>query len=289
MAKTASESGEEGGTLTFFEGKWHNGSIKVLAPNSQAMWLSTVVFDGARSIGGKTPDLDLHSARVVKSARILGMAPTMTGEEIEELSREGAARFGNDVDLYISPMFYAEDGFIVPEPDSTKFVLSIYVAPLPEPSGFTACRSSFRRPAKDMAPTEAKASCLYPNVARSVQEARDKGFNTGVALDPNGNVAEFSYTNLFMVKDGVVHTPAPNGTFLNGLTRQRIIQLLRADGIEVLERTIAYDELADAEEMFSTANYSKVMPCIKLDERNLNAGPMFERARRLYMEFAAES
>ncbi|MDA0241477.1 MAG: branched chain amino acid aminotransferase, partial [Proteobacteria bacterium] len=60
-------------------------------------------------------------------------------------------------------------------------------------------------------------------------------------------------------------------------------------GIEVLERTIAYDELADAEEMFSTANYSKVMPCIKLDERNLNAGPMFERARRLYMEFAAES
>lgn len=281
MAKSTVE-----GTQTFFEGKWHDGSVRVLAPDTQAMWLSTIVFDGARGLQGRTPDLDLHCARVVKSARILGMEPTMTGEEIEALSKEGVKRYGDDVDLYISPMFYAEDGFIVPDPASTKFVLSIYVAPLPEPSGFAACRSSFRRPAQDQAPTEAKASCLYPNVARSVQEARDKGFNTGVVLDPNGNVAEFSYTNLFLVLDGTVHTPAPNGTFLNGITRQRTIQLLRDDGIEVIERTIRYDELAGADELFSTANYSKLMPCIKLDERDLNAGPMFERARKLYLEFA---
>ena len=281
--------GPIGDTITFHEGKWHDGSIPVLAPNTQAMWLSTIVFDGARGMRGKFPDLDRHSARVVRSAELLGMAPTLNGDEIQEISRQGAERFGDKVDLYISPMFYAEEGFIVPDPESTKFVLSVYVAPLPEPSGFTACRSSFRRPARDQAPTEAKASCLYPNVARSVQEARDNGFDTGVVMDPSGNVAEFSYTNLFMVKDGAVHTPAPNGTFLNGITRQRTIQLLRDDGLEVIERMIDYAELAGADELFSTANYSKLMPCIKIDDRDLKTGPVYERARKLYLEFAAES
>ncbi len=277
-----------GDTLTFHDGKWHDGSIPVLAPDTQAMWLSTIVFDGARGMAGRYPDLDRHTARVVRSAELLGMAPTLEGGEIEAIARDGAGRFGEALDIYISPMFYAEKGFIVPDPDSTNFVLSVYVAPLPEPTGFRACRSSFRRPARDQAPTEAKASCLYPNVARSVAEARDKGFDTGVVLDPSGNVAEFSYTNLFMVADGAVHTPAPNGTFLDGITRQRVVQLLRDDGVEVVERTIEYAELARADELFSTANYSKVMPCVGLDDRDLDAGPIFERARRLYLDFAAE-
>ena len=97
-----------------------------------------------------------------------------------------------------------------------------------------------------MAPTGAKASCLYPNVARSVGEAQEKGFEVGVVLDPSGNVAEFSYSNLFMVKDGVVSTPVINGTFLNGITRQRVIKLLRDDGFEVVERTIDFPELLGA-------------------------------------------
>ncbi|MAI10780.1 MAG: hypothetical protein CBD27_11855 [Rhodospirillaceae bacterium TMED167] len=69
-------------------------------------------------------------------------------------------------------MYYAEDGFITLGSESTQPFLSIYEAPLPKSSGFKACCSSFRRPAKDQAPTEAKASCLYPNVVRSVSEAR---------------------------------------------------------------------------------------------------------------------
>ena len=136
-----------------------------------------------------------------------------------------------------------------------------------------------------MAPTEAKASCLYPNVARGVNEANEKGFDTGVMIDPVGNVAEFSYANLFVTQDEAVHTPAINGTFLNGITRQRIIELLRKDGIEVNERSIALEELTTADELFATGNYAKVMPCTRYEERNLQPGPMYKRARELYFRF----
>ena len=95
--------------------------------------------------------------------------------------------------------------------------------PLPDPSkGFTACLSSYRRPAPDQAPTHAKAACLYPLAAMAAAEAKRRGFDNAVMRDPIGNVAEFTVQNIMLVKDGVVHTPIPNGTFLNGITRQRI-------------------------------------------------------------------
>lgn len=157
---------------------------------------------------------------------------------------------------------------------------------MPPFEGFSACLSSFRRPARDMAPTEAKASCLYPNVARSVGEAQQKGFDLGVVLDPNGNVAEFSYANLFMVADGIVTTPEINGTFLNGITRQRVMQLLRDDGHEIVERAIDFKEVLGADELFATGNYAKVRPCTKIEDRELQPGPVATRARELYFEFA---
>ncbi len=137
-----------------------------------------------------------------------------------------------------------------------------------------------------MAPTDAKASCLYPNIARTVAEASKKGFDTGVVLDPDGNVAEFAYANLFMVKDGEVHTPAINGTFLNGITRQRIIKLLKGDGVAVHERTISFAELEQADEVFGTGNYYKVAPCTRLEARSLQPGPLYSKARELYFAFA---
>lgn len=140
-----------------------------------------------------------------------------------------------------------------------------------------------------MAPTEAKASCLYPNVARCVAEATKNGFDTGVVLDPDGNVAEFAYANLFMAKDGEVHTPAINGTFLNGITRQRVIQLLTDAGVAVHERAIKFDELEQADEIFGSGNYYKVAPCTKLGERNLQPGPVYTKARELYFAFAENS
>jgi len=276
-----------GKTITFAEDQWQDDSPKILRPNNHAFWLSSVVFDGARAIRGKTPDLLLHCERAIRSAKIMGLAPKISAEDIETIALEGVKRYPDDAELYISPMFYGEEGFITPDPESTRFVMSIFEAAIPEPTGFTACRTKFRRPAKDMAPTEAKASCLYPNVARGVREVADKGFDVGVVMDPNGNVAEFSYTNLFMAKNGVVHTPAINGTFLNGITRQRVIQLLTDAGIPVEQRPMDFDELLTADELFATGNYAKVQPCIRIEDRDLQPGPMFLKARELYFSFAA--
>jgi branched-chain amino acid aminotransferase len=171
-------------TETFADGRWYAGSPNILGPHTHAVWLASVVFDGARAFSGVAPDLDRHCARLVASARILGLEPMLAASEIEAVAREGIGRFPAGAELYICPMFYAADGFVVPDPASTRFVLSIYESALPEPTGFTACLSSFRRPARDMAPTEAKASCLYPNVARVGREAQDKGFDTAIVRDP---------------------------------------------------------------------------------------------------------
>jgi branched-chain amino acid aminotransferase len=105
-------------------------------------------------------------------------------------------------------------------------------------------------------------------------------------LDMLGNVAEFGNSNVFMVKDGVVRTPAPNGTFLNGITRQRVIELLRGDGVDVVETSLKYSDFQAADEVFSSGNFAKVAPIIRIDDRSLQPGPFYNRARKLYWEFA---
>ncbi len=275
--------------LVYVDGAWHEGNPALLGPRTHGVWLASTVFDGARYFEGMAPDLIPHCQRAVNSARILGLNPMLTGEEIAELAWSGILKFPRKAALYIKPVFWADDGFIVPDPATTRFALAIYEAPMPEPTGFTATLSRYRRPARDMAPTEAKASCLYPNVARAVRQASEAGCDTAVMLDPVGNVAEFAYTNLFMAKDGVVQTPVPNGTFLNGLTRQRVIQLLRDDGVDVVERAITFEEVLAADEVFATGNFFKVGPCTRIDDRLYEPGPLCARARALYWEFARAS
>jgi branched-chain amino acid aminotransferase len=158
--------------------------------------------------------------------------------------------------------------------------------PFPNPVTFSACKSSFRRPARDQAPTDAKACCLYPNIARALSEAYARGFDNAILLDPNGNVAEFSNANLWIVKDGRVRTPSINGTFLNGITRQRVMSLLRDNGHDVEEVTLQFKDVYEADEIFNSGNMGKVMPCNRIEDRLLEAGPVYQHARQLYFEFA---
>ena len=137
-----------------------------------------------------------------------------------------------------------------------------------------------------MAPTDAKASCLYPNVVRCMTAARNKGYDTAMVLDPDGNVAEFATNNLFMAKDGIVKTPAANGCFLAGITRARVIALLRGAGVSVEETTLSVEDVLDADEVFLTGNYSKVLPIAKVEEYEYPEWPMAHLARKLYFEFA---
>ena len=275
--------------LTWIDGEWVDDKTPMISVNSQGVWLSSFIFDGARAFEGVAPDLDLHSARAVRSAENLGLKATKTVEEIEELAWEGIGKFSSDTALYIRPMFWAEEGWVAPDPETTRFALTVTENPMPGDGGFSACISSRRRPAPDMAPTDTKAACLYPNAGRALHEARAKGFDNAVVLDPIGNVAEFATANLFIAKDGAVRTPAVNGTFLNGITRQRVIKLLRENGVEVDEGRVSVADLEEADEIFNTGNWGKVMPVNRFENRDLQPGPMYNRARDLYWEFAHKS
>jgi branched-chain amino acid aminotransferase len=276
-------------TIHYIDDKWVDGEPLLLGPLTHATWMASVVFDGARAFEGVAPDLDLHCQRLIASALSFGLKPLYSAEEVETIAREGIAKFPDGAALYIRPMYFAEKGaqfFVAPDPESTRFCLSIFEREMPEPGNMSVCLSSFRRPAPDMAPTDAKASCLYPNSARALMEATKRGFDNAVVLDPDYNVAELATANVWIGKDGVAHTPAANGTFLNGVTRQRVAALFRAAGIEVEERTITWDEVMAADEVFTTGNLSKVMPITRVEDRELQPGPLFRRARELYWEFA---
>ena len=217
----------------------------------------------------------------------MGLRPMLSAGEVEELAREGIRKHPKSAELYIRPMFFAESGWIYPDPDSTRFSLSVYESPMPKPTaGCSVGLSPYRRPAPDQAPTDAKASCLYPNSGRALREAEQRGFENCVMLDPLGYVAELATANVMMAKDGVVHTPAANGTFLAGITRRRVIQLLRDAGKDVRERSITYEELLGADELFSVGNYGKVLPITRIEQRHLQPGPLYARARELYWDFA---
>jgi branched-chain amino acid aminotransferase len=212
----------------------------------------------------------------------------MAADEIEALCREAVRRLPAGAELYIRPMFFAMTGFVTPDPESTRFALAVYKMAMPSFEGFSACLSSYRRPARDAAPTDAKASCLYPNMQRAIAEARRRGFANAVTLDANGNVAELASANLWIARGGVAMTPAWNGTFLNGITRQRVLALLREDGIEAIEATVTVDDLMRADELFSTGNWGKVLPITRYEGRELPVGPVTRRARELYMAFARQ-
>ncbi len=276
-------------TVTFFEDEWHDGNVPIMGVRTHAAWLCTSVFDGARGFEGVTPDLDLHCARVNESAKAMCLKPFVPVETWLALVRDGRKRFDRDAELYIRPMYWAEDaagGAVRPDPETTRWCLTLYVAPLPKPTGTAITLSPYRRPTRDSAPVEAKAGCLYPNNARAMIEARSRGFDNCLTRDALGNVAELASANIFMAKDGVVFTPVANGTFLAGITRARVIALLRQSGATVVETTLRYEDFAAADEIFSTGNYSKVSPVIRIDERSLQPGPFYRRARELYWEFA---
>jgi branched-chain amino acid aminotransferase len=272
--------------LTYFEGKWHEGNPPLMGPFTHGAWMGQVAWDGARAFRRLAPDLDLHCARLVRSAQTLGLAPGATPEELTALAWDGIERFPPDAELYIRPIVYAEDGFIVPDAATTRWMMSVLDAPMPHDRRFTACLSSTRRPAPEMAVTDAKCAAQYTNIAREAREARARGFDTSVVLDPWDNVAEFATANLFLVKDGQVKTPKPNGSFLVGITRTRTIGLLRDAGIRVDEATIAFDELLAADEVFACGTFAKVVPIVRVESRDLQPGPLTARARALYFAWA---
>jgi len=276
-------------TWTFFDGQWHDGNVPLWGARTHAIWLGSSVFDGARVFENVAPDLDLHCARVNASATAMALNAGVSADAWIGLVHDGMKKFAPGTTLYVRPMYWAERAgplALPPDPESTRFALTLYEAPMRAPDGFSITLSPYRRPTPDSAPLDAKAGCLYPNNARAMLEAKSRGFGNCVVCDAVGNVAELANSNLFMAKDGIVYTPIANGTFLAGITRRRVIGLLRDAGTPVVETVLRYSDLQNADELFSTGNASKVLPITKVDDRSLQPGPIYRKARELYWQFA---
>lgn len=253
-------------------------------------WLGTLVFDGARQFDGVTPDLAAHCERVNRSAISLGMKPTMSVDDIVRCVDEGLALFDQGAAVYIRPMYWSTgygDGFISADPESTAFCLCLQEIPMPDMQASARLTTTqFHRPTLEVATVNAKAACLYPNNARMIREAYAKGFSNALVCDALGNVAESATSNVFMVRDGEAFTPIPNGSFLNGITRQRIMMLLDELGIRVHETTLTYDDFHAADEVFLTGNLSKVTPVTAFDTTDYDIGDVALKARAAYMDWA---
>ena len=276
-------------TWTFFDGEWHEGNVPLWGVRTHAIWLGSSVFDGARAFEGVVPDVDLHCARVNASAKTMFLDPVVPVGQWLDLVQDGIGRFAPNTPLYIRPMYWAERAgpmSLPPDPESTRWCLALYDTPMRKPDGFSVTLSPFKRPTIETAPVDAKAGCLYPNNARAMFEAKSRGFDNCIVCDMLGNVAELANSNVFMAKDGAVLTPMPNGAFLNGITRQRIVKLMRDDGISVVETVLRYSDFENADEIFASGNASKVMPITRIGERALQPGPLYRKARELYWAYA---
>ena len=265
-------------TFTFLDGEWLEGNRPILGPRTHAFWLGSSVFDGARAFEGVAPDLDQHCARVNRSARTMWLKPTMSDEAIVELAREGVKKFAPGAELYIRPMYWAERngrelGAARPGVRPASVCRSTRRR-CPSRPAFRSPARAIAKPLGETMPIDAKAGCLYPNNARALMEARARGFDNCLLADMLGNVAELATANVFMARDGVVMTPIANGSFLNGVTRQRVLQLLAAGRRGRRETTLSFADFDEADEIFVVGNYGKVTPVRRIEERDLQPGPL---------------
>lgn len=278
---------------TYFDGVWHDADVPVMRAGDHGAWQGTTCFDGARYVDGLAPDLLAHCERVVRSARALSLNPGKTGHEIFDIVWEGLSRHPKDVAVYVRPNFFGIDGGqygIIPATTEAGFYICLEEVPMaPADAASRLATTRFHRPILNTAVLDAKAGCLYPNNARMLMEARDKGYDNALVLDAMGNVAETATANIFMVRDGEAFTPMPNGTFLNGITRQRHMKNLRADGVTVTEAVLTMDDFRQADEVFMTGNLNKVTPVLEFDGTHYQHGPITKRARTLYWDWAASA
>lgn len=275
---------------TYFEGRWHEGDIAVMKAADHGIWQGSSVFDGARMFDGVVPDLAKHCARVNDSAAALMITPTVAADEMVAIIREGLRAYGPGAAVYVRPMYWAIDGSdlgIAPKAGSTGFAISLEEVAMPAATfQTTVTRTRFRRPVLEDNVCNAKAGCLYPNNARMLVEAKAKGFGNALVADAMGNLAESATANVFLVKDGALFTPIPNGTFLAGITRARHIANARAAGIEVHETVLTFDDAHRADEVFLSGNFAKVTSVRAFDGTEYRSRAVTERMRGMYMDWA---
>ncbi|MGI6245194.1 MAG: branched-chain amino acid aminotransferase [Pseudochelatococcus sp.] len=256
-----------------------------LVPSSEAtvpvlthgLHYASAVFEGERAYGGVIFKSRAHSERLKTSAELLDFEIPYGVDEIEAAKRQVLAENGL-VDAYVRAIAWR--GSEALGVSAQKNTIHLAVAAWVWPSYFTREErlkgirldiAEYRRPDPATAPSTAKAAGLYMICTISKHKAERKGYSDALMLDWRGRVAECTGANIFFVKNGELHTPEPEG-FLNGITRQTVIELAKQRGIPVIERPILPEELADFTESFVTGTAAEVTPVSEIGPHRFTPG-----------------
>ena len=273
--------------LIWLNGKivpWRDAKVHIL---THGLHYASAVFEGERCYSGNIFKSTEHSERLIRSAQLIDMKMTMTVQQINDAKEEILA--ANKLkDAYIRPVAWrgSEQMGISAQATLTHVAIACwewpsYFSPEMREKGISLQTGKWRTPSPDTAPTASKASCLYATHTMSKHAAEHNGYNDALMLDYRGLVAEATGANLFMVKDGQIRTPIPD-CFLNGLTRQTVIQLAKDLGLPIEETRIKPEELAGADEVFLTGTAAEVTAVGKIDETSYKVGPVTRQLRDAY-------
>ena len=263
---------------------WTEAKVHVL---THALHYASAVFEGERAYGGEIFKCEAHTDRLFASAQTLGFEIPYSKEEISRAKREALARTGL-ADAYVRPIAWrgSEMMGVSAQKNTIHAAIAVwawpsYFDPALLEKGIRLDMAKWRRPSPETAPSHAKAAGLYMICTLSKHAAEAKGYTDALMLDYRGHVAEATGANVFFVKDGVIHTPTPD-CFLDGITRRTVIDLAKARGIEVVERTIMPDELATFESCFLTGTAAEVTPVGEIGPYNFTVAPMVRELMKDY-------
>jgi branched-chain amino acid aminotransferase len=253
---------------------WREAKVHVL---THGLHYASAVFEGERMYGGEIFELTAHTERLFKSAEILDMAIPFTVAQIDQACKDTCARNGL-TDAYVRPIAWRGSEMIGVSAQNTKIHVSIavwdwpsYFKPEEKAKGIRLTWAKYKRPSPETEPVHAKAAGLYMICTLSKHAAEKEGFTDAMMLDWRGYIAESTGSNVFFVKDGVIHTPVAD-CFLNGITRQSVIRLAREKGFEVVERHIRPEELAEFSECFVTGTAAEVTPVASIGDYSFRPG-----------------
>ena len=265
---------------------WREAKVHVL---NHGLHYASCVFEGERVYGGRIFKLEEHSRRLAESARVLGFELPFSVSQIDQACRQVVAANGIG-DGYVRPVAWRGSEMMAVSAQRSTIRMAIaawpwpaYFTPEARLKGIRMARARYCRPSPETAPTQSKAAGLYMICTLSKHEVEDRGYDDALMLDYRGFLAEGTGANLFLVIDGKLHTPTPD-CFLNGITRQTVIELAKARGIEVIERHIRPEELEDAREVFLTGTAVEVTPVREIDRYVFEVGPI---TRQLIADYDA--
>lgn len=263
---------------------WREANVHFL---THGLHYGTQVFEGERAYNGKIFKSVQHSERLIKSAEIINMESPFSVEDFEKAKYE-VLKANNLTNAYVRAALWRGSEQMGIDVRGTKIHAAIaawdwgaYFDPKVRDTGISLRTSSYCKPAPNSAPTKSKCAGLYVLSTMAKTEAQSHGYTDAFMHDYEGFVAESSGANIFFVKDGTLITPIAD-RFLNGITRQTVIELAKEAGIPVDERRIKPEEVASMEEVFLTGTAAEITAVGKIDETDYTVGPITKQLRESY-------